>query len=201
MSARDFSYGTLGDMKPLARAARSLGGISIPAPSIAAIALGANLPSRVGDPASTLHAAIDSLGRLPLTTLLGVSRFVVTPAEGPGSSGQPPYVNACAALRTMLTPRGLLAMLLEIERAFGRERRPNGRNLARTLDLDLVLYDDMVASDDGTTPALELPHSRMHQRVFVLGPLAQLLPDMVVPGSAARGRTVRELLDALANHA
>src|SRR5690349_25164950 len=100
----------------------------------------------------------------------------------------PDYVNAVAELRTQLEPHALLRGLLAIEEAHGRVRAH--RNAPRTLDLDLLLVDDRVLD----TPDLVLPHPRLHERAFVLVPLAELAPDRVVPG---RGRVV-DLLSAVA---
>jgi 2-amino-4-hydroxy-6-hydroxymethyldihydropteridine diphosphokinase len=87
------------------------------------------------------------------------------------------YVNAVAALETTLSPHALLAALLDIEQAHGRERPY--RNAPRTLDLDLLLYGSEVVQD---FPTLILPHPRMHERAFVLVPLAEIAPDAVIPG-------------------
>jgi len=100
----------------------------------------------------------------------------------------PDYVNAVAELRTGLDPHPLLRALLAIEQAHGRTR--GARNAPRTLDLDLLLFDDRVLE----TPELVLPHPRLHERAFVLVPLAELAPGLVVPG---RG-PVEDLLPAVA---
>ena len=142
--------------------------------STAFVALGANL----GDAVATLRAALAALGRLPGTRLVRASRFVRSPSAGaPG----PDYVNAVAELRTALDPLALLRALLAIEQTHGRRRGP--RNAPRTLDLDLLLFDDLVLD----TPELVLPHPRLHERAFVLVPLADLDAQRVVPG---RGRVV-----------
>jgi 2-amino-4-hydroxy-6-hydroxymethyldihydropteridine diphosphokinase len=145
------------------------------------VALGANL----GDALATLRAALVALDALPGTRVLRTSRFVRSPSMGaPG----PDYVNAVAELRTALDPQALLRALLAVEQAHGRVR--GARNAPRTLDLDLLLFDERVLD----TPQLVLPHPRLHQRAFVLVPLAELAPELVVPG---RGR-VAELLPAVA---
>ncbi|HKX43810.1 MAG TPA: 2-amino-4-hydroxy-6-hydroxymethyldihydropteridine diphosphokinase [Burkholderiaceae bacterium] len=144
------------------------------------IGLGANL----GDPHATLTAAFDALVALPESTLTQRSSFYRT---APIDSGGPDYLNAVARLRTRLPALELLAQLQAIERAHGRERPY--RNAPRTLDLDLLLYGD----EQWATPALELPHPRAHERAFVLAPLAEIAPDLVIPG---RGR-VAELLAGL----
>ena len=147
-------------------------------PVRACIGLGGN----VGDAAATLRAAFDALERLPGTHLLARSRFYRTPAWG--NEAQPDFVNAAALLDTTLEPQALLDALLSVERAFGRERRE--RWGPRTLDLDLLLYGDEVID----VPGLRVPHPHLHERAFVLRPLADIAPQANVPG---RGR-VAELL-------
>jgi len=145
------------------------------------VALGANL----GDPVAALRSALRELDALPRTKLERASPFVRSPSIGaPG----PDYVNAVAELRTSLEPVALLRALLAIEAAHGRTRAEP--NAPRTLDLDLLLFDDRVLE----TPELVLPHPRMHERAFVLVPLAALDPERIVPG---RGR-VADLLPAVA---
>lgn len=163
-------------------------------PVLCAVALGANLPSRAGSPEQTVGAAFERLAALPLTQFVASSKLRTTTPQGPSTQGQPPYVNACAALRTLLTPRGLLAMLLDIERDFGRVRALDARNAPRTLDLDLLLFGDLVVDDHASYPALVLPHPRLHERRFVLEPLADVLPGVRVPGLQ---RTALELLARL----
>ncbi len=97
---------------------------------------------------------------------------------------QPDFINAVASVQTTLEPRALLAELLAIEDRHGRRR--GKRNAPRTLDLDLLLYEDEVLDADGLT----LPHPRLHERAFVLAPLAEIASAVMVPG---RGR-VRDLL-------
>lgn len=138
------------------------------------IALGANL----GDARATLYRATESLARLPQTRLAAASaHYRTAPVDAPG---QPDYVNAVVAVDTGLEPLPLLQALQGIEQGHGRER--SYRNAPRTLDLDLLLYGDSTL----TTDSLILPHPRMHLRAFVLAPLAELDPDLQVPG---RGRT------------
>ena len=139
-------------------------------PVRAYVGLGANL----GDIAAALNAALRSLGHLPGTELSRVSGFYRT---APIDSSGPDYLNAVALLETTLAPHDLLAQLQRIEAARGRERPY--RNAPRTLDLDLLLYgDETIAS-----PALTVPHPRMHERAFVLVPLADVAPaGLVIPG-------------------
>lgn len=136
------------------------------------VGLGANL----GDARAALTAAWAALAALPGTTLAARSSMY---RSAPLDAGGPDYLNAVAALDTTLAPHALLARLLEIERAHGRERPY--RNAPRTLDLDLLLFDDLRL--DGAD--LVLPHPRLHERAFVLAPLAEIAPVLQVPG---RGR-------------
>lgn len=144
------------------------------------IALGANL----GDPIGQVIGAVEELARLPATRLRCCSSLYRSrPVGGPE---QPDYINAVAWLSTQLPPRQLLQYCLDIEGRYGRRR--NGKNAPRTLDLDLLLYGGLVMRE----PGLTLPHPRMHTRGFVLQPLAEIAPDLIVPG---RGE-VRLLLAA-----
>jgi len=153
---------------------------------IAAIALGANLPSLVGAPAETLTAAIDRLGQQG--RVLSRSSFYRTAPMG--YLDQPEFVNAAVLLETSLAPMPLLDALLAIERGFGRERGRGPTKGPRTLDLDLLLYDDLVLQE----PALTLPHPAMHERRFVLAPLAEIAPQWSHP---LLGSSMQELLDDL----
>jgi len=138
----------------------------------AAIGIGANL----GDARATIAAALAELARLPGTALRVASSIY---RSAPIDSRGPDYLNAVALLDTALTADALLAELQRIEAGHGRERPY--RNAPRTLDLDLLLYgDERIA-----TPALTVPHPRLHERAFVLLPLAEVAPERVVPG---RGR-------------
>ena len=137
-------------------------------PTTAWIGLGANL----GECAGTLRTALAALAALPGTRLLRVSSLY---RSAPVDAGGPDYLNAVAEMATELPPHDLLAALQAIERAAGRERPY--RNAPRTLDLDILLYGDL-RLDSAT---LMLPHPRMHERAFVLLPLAELAPDRVLP--------------------
>jgi 2-amino-4-hydroxy-6-hydroxymethyldihydropteridine diphosphokinase len=139
---------------------------------LASIGLGANL----GDARATLDLAQQALASLPQSTLIATA-----PAyrSAPIGGGGPDYINTVVVLRTALEPMALLAELQRIEQGHGRVR--GEPNAPRTLDLDLLLYGD----ESIATPALTVPHPRLHQRAFVLRPLLDVLPDARIPG---RGR-------------
>ncbi|PKO87528.1 MAG: 2-amino-4-hydroxy-6-hydroxymethyldihydropteridine diphosphokinase [Betaproteobacteria bacterium HGW-Betaproteobacteria-12] len=151
--------------------------------SAAYIALGANL----GDPASTIRAAFGALANLPDSRIVRCSSLYRTAPVG--IVDQPEFVNAVALLETTLMPQALLGELLDIERRFGRQRAE--KNGPRTLDLDLLLYDDQFLD----LPELTLPHPRLHLRAFVLLPLAEIAPELRLPG---RG-SITAWLPAVAN--
>ncbi|MDE2584459.1 MAG: 2-amino-4-hydroxy-6-hydroxymethyldihydropteridine diphosphokinase [Betaproteobacteria bacterium] len=134
------------------------------------VALGANLE----DPAAQVRAALEALAALPGVRLVRASSLYRTAPVG--VTGQPDYINAVAEVSTDLPPGELLAALFRIEEQFGRER--HYRYAPRTLDLDLLLHDDLVLH----TPDLTLPHPRLHLRAFVLVPLAEIAPDLRLPG-------------------
>lgn len=150
------------------------------------IALGANLASWAGLPEATLSAAVlrlDDLGRV-------VGRSSLYSTEPVGFAGQPRFVNAVVALETELQPRELLNALLGIEKEFGRDRSAGIPNGPRTLDLDILQMDDLEVSG----PGLELPHPRLAERAFVLIPLFEVAPHLMITG---RNETVTELLQSL----
>lgn len=157
----------------------------------AAIALGSNIDSADASRADHLHAALAALNDPPGTRVLARSDFIQTAPVGPIPQDQ--YLNAAAILETTLTPEALLARLLDIERTRGRDRAREGRWGPRTLDLDLLLFDDLIVDQ----PGLTIPHPRLTERAFVLIPLAQIAPSWIVPGEAASGRSVAQLLAAL----
>ena len=144
------------------------------------IGLGANL----GDAKATLVAAFNALEALPESELVRRSSIY---RSAPIDSSGPDYLNAVVWLRTALGAHELLAQLQSIERSHGRERPY--RNAPRTLDLDVLLYGEQRFD----TPTLVVPHPRAHERAFVLAPLAELSPELVIPG---RG-PVAELRSAL----
>jgi len=134
------------------------------------IAFGANL----GDPVSAYREAIRSVDALPRTHVLRFSSLYLSAPVG--VSGQPDYTNAVLEIETALPARDLLSALLDIERDGGRTRESH--HAARTLDLDLLLYDDLII----VSPSLCIPHPRMHRRAFVLLPLTEIAPDITIPG-------------------
>jgi len=153
-------------------------------PEVAFVGLGANL----GEAARTVREALQELDALPDTRLLRASRLYRTRAWG--VEAQPDFINAVAMLETALSARGLLDALLALERAHGRDRARETRWGPRTLDLDLLVHGDARIDE----PGLRVPHPHLHERAFVLLPLADIAPDTVVPGA---GR-VRELAAAMA---
>jgi 2-amino-4-hydroxy-6-hydroxymethyldihydropteridine diphosphokinase len=137
---------------------------------LAYVALGANL----ADPVAQIRTALDALMRLPESRLLRASSLYRTAPIG--IHGQPDFINAVAALETTLSPHALLSELFVVEELFGRRR--DFHHAPRTLDLDLLLYDDQVID----TPPLKLPHPRMHLRAFVLASLVEIAADCRIPG-------------------
>lgn len=136
------------------------------------IGLGANL----GDAASTVRAAIAALGELPGTRLTLASRLYATPAWG--NEDQPPFVNAVASVDTDLSAVALLQAMLALEQRFGRVRDPAVHWGPRALDLDLLLFGEQVLD----LPELKVPHPYLHERAFVLVPLAEIAADLAIPG-------------------
>lgn len=144
------------------------------------------LGSNIGEPRRQLQAAMKELNELPDTRAVAASAvYRSAPLD---YLEQPEFLNAVMELETQLTPEALLDGLQAIEKGHGRERPFAGA--PRTLDLDLLLYGDATLA----TPRLSLPHPRMHERAFVLMPLAEIAPQAAIPG---RG-TARELLAACA---
>jgi len=151
--------------------------------NLAYVALGANL----GDPASTVRAAFGALANLPESRIVRCSSLYRTAPVG--MIAQPDFINAVLALETTLAPEALLNELFELETRFGRQRAE--KNGPRTLDLDLLLYNDIFLD----LPRLILPHPRLHLRAFVLQPLAEIAPTLIIPG---RG-SITAWLPAVAN--
>ena len=137
---------------------------------LSAIALGSNL----GDSRAILESAIQIIAETPGIKLQAISSWYQTKAVGPP---QPDYLNGCALLKVEISPQQLLEILLAIEAKFGRIRRE--RWGPRTLDLDLLLFDDLILD----SPTLELPHPRLGERAFVLVPLAEIAPNWIDPRS------------------
>lgn len=133
------------------------------------IALGSNL----NDPRAQVERGLQALTQLPETRLRARSGWYQSRAVGPGQ--QPDYLNGVVLLETSLEPESLILHLQRIEAAQGRERRV--RWAARTLDLDILLYGDRIIATD----RLQIPHPRLAERNFVLYPLADISPDLVLP--------------------
>ena len=135
-----------------------------------AIALGSNL----GDSLTTLEGTINQLSQTAGITVQACSSWYQTAPVGPP---QPDFINGCALLEVELTPQELLRDLFGVENQFERVRQQ--RWGARTLDLDLLLFDDLILE----TSDLEIPHPRMNERAFVLVPLAEIAPNWIEPKS------------------
>lgn len=144
------------------------------------VGLGANL----GDARGSVLAALAALGDMPQTTLVASSSLY---RSAPVDAAGPDFINAVAALDTGLAPLALLDALQALEGRFGRERPY--RNAPRTLDLDLLLYGEQELHGERLT----VPHPRLHERAFVLRPLAELAPGLQLPG----GETLAALLPAV----
>lgn len=147
------------------------------------------LGSNVGDRAAALRDAVQRVAQLAGTTVKAVSTLIETDPVG-GPAGQGKYLNGAMLIETSLQPWDLLPLLLDIERLLGRDRSREVRNGPRRADIDLLFYDDLVIH----TPGLTVPHPRLHERRFVLEPLAQIAPDWIHP---ERQQTVRDMLKNL----
>ena len=150
------------------------------------IGIGGNVASWGGPPESTLAAAalrLQSFGQV-------AARSSLYSTEPVGFAEQPRFVNAAVALESILAPHELLHSLMAIEKEFGRDRSAGVVNGPRTLDLDILLFDDLILRERG----LEIPHPRLAERAFVLVPLSEIAPKIVDPRS---GRTVSQLLHDL----
>lgn len=157
------------------------------ASQVAFVGLGSN----IGDGIATVRAALSALDAIGHTRLLRASHLYRTPAWG--VTQQPDFINAVAMLRTGLAPQALLGQMLAIERAAGRNRMADGSDRwgPRTLDLDLLLYGARVIDE----PGLRIPHPHLHERAFVLVPLAEIAPDAAIPGVG----TARDALSRMAS--
>lgn len=153
------------------------------------IALGANL----GDAQATLRAVFDELDGLPQTQLVTSSSLYRSPPFGENADG-PDYINAVAQITTSLSPHELLDQLQHLEQQYGRER--HYQNAPRTLDLDILLYDDVVLNDE----RLILPHPRMTERAFVLLPLSEIDANLNWRDSCGE-RVLHELLPSVMGQA
>jgi 2-amino-4-hydroxy-6-hydroxymethyldihydropteridine diphosphokinase len=134
------------------------------------------LGSNLGDREATIRAAVDELDAVDGVAVVAVSSLVDT--EPVGYTEQPRFLNGVAALDTTLPARSLLEALLAVEARFGRDRAAVPAGGPRTLDLDLLLYGEAEIDE----PGLRVPHPRLHERVFALEPLAELAPDLDLPG-------------------
>jgi len=151
------------------------------------VALGSNMNS----PASQIMKAFDELDAIPKTKVIRKSSLYRTKPFG--YDEQPDFINAVAELRTELAPERLLEYLLAIENLHGRERPfPNA---PRPLDLDLLIYGDVRMESESLT----LPHPRMHNRGFVLLPLAEIAPDIVIPVPDLQHKTIAQLAKDCSN--
>ncbi len=155
--------------------------------TLAAIALGSNL----GDSHQAVTTAVSELAQDSQSHLIACSSWYKTAPIGPP---QPDYINGCILLQTQRAPLNLLHWLLKLEQKFGRERTQ--RWGPRTLDLDLILYGDLILQ----TPQLTLPHPRLRERAFVLVPLAEIWPEGIEPVSGLPLTQLRDRLDCSGVH-
>jgi 2-amino-4-hydroxy-6-hydroxymethyldihydropteridine diphosphokinase len=137
------------------------------------------LGSNLGDREATIRAALAELDAAEGVEVIAVSALVDT--EPVGYTDQPRFLNGAAALESRLPPRELLDLLLAVEARFGRDRAAVPAQGPRTLDLDLLLYGEARIDE----PGLQIPHPRLHERAFVLGPLAELDTALEVPGKGS----------------
>lgn len=147
------------------------------------------LGSNVGDRLGHIRRGLGCIAKLPGTAVLSVSS--VYECDPVGKTDQPRFLNAAVAIETGIEPHDLLRECLRIERLCGRERLE--RWGPRTLDLDILAYEDRVVCSAG----LIIPHPRLRERAFVLLPLAEIAPDLVVPGGAATVAELASLADAV----
>jgi 2-amino-4-hydroxy-6-hydroxymethyldihydropteridine diphosphokinase len=153
----------------------------------ALIALGGN----VGDVRAAFNSAVPQICDKAAARLVARSSDYATPPWG--EERQPPFVNACIEIETALAPHALLDVLHEVERAHGRDRSQEKRYGPRTLDLDLLAWDDRVLD----TPSLTLPHPRLFERAFVLVPLAEIAPNRPIAGRTAQEALATVVADGI----
>jgi 2-amino-4-hydroxy-6-hydroxymethyldihydropteridine diphosphokinase len=139
----------------------------------------------VGDVRDTFDRAIAALCDGKEIGLTARSSDYVTPPWG--VEDQPPFVNLCIAIDTTLTAQALLARAQAVERAFGRDRAREQRWGPRTLDIDILTYDELMLNE----PGLTLPHPRLRERAFVLMPLAEIAPELLIAGTSVRDALAR----------
>ena len=160
----------------------------MPVRQIAFVGLGSNLD----DPRAQVLRAIHALGNLPHTRVL--ARSSLYRSAPVGYLEQPDFINAVAQLETGLSPRALLDTLLALEQESGRTRE--FLNAPRTLDLDVLLYDELCHHEHGLT----IPHPQMHLRAFVLCPLLEIAPDCAIPGIGSAAAALRQCADQQLEH-
>lgn len=148
------------------------------------IAIGSNL----GDRQATIDRAINNINALEGVRIIKQSSIIETPPVGDIDQG--PYLNGVVHVQSTMAARDLLDFLLQIETVHGRDRSQEQRWGPRTLDLDLIVFGDQVIDE----PGLQVPHPRLHERSFVLIPLAEIAPDILIP---IQNETPRQLLKAL----
>jgi len=148
------------------------------------IAIGSNL----GDRQATIDRAIQNIDALDAVRIIEQSSIIETPPVGDIEQG--PYLNGVVHVQSTIAARDLLDSLLQIETIHGRDRSQEQRWGPRTLDLDLIVFGDQVIDE----PGLQVPHPRLHERSFVLIPLAEIAPDILIP---IQNETPRQLLRAL----
>jgi 2-amino-4-hydroxy-6-hydroxymethyldihydropteridine diphosphokinase len=143
------------------------------------------LGGNIGEVRTALDRAVAAFCDGTDVTLVAQSSDYATPPWG--VVNQPPFVNRCIVVDTVLTPRALLDRALAVERTLGRDRRHEQRWGPRAIDIDLLAYDDVVIAE----PSLTLPHPRLLERAFVLVPLTEIVPDRVIAGVRVRDALAR----------